>query len=490
MARISTYNLDPNLQELDKVIGTDATDRGTKNFNLRQLGDFYTRTGIADATRLGFRFDVQGVNSTDGLIANPDLIIEMGSYFEFSSGRSFSNITRVIVAPRDLDDFSFAVLEGILTNGRCKIVTTRQRGQTIRGQGYFNVSNFVQLEGSGGVIRGYQLDLNTTNLGAGQEGDLQFGPGITEPDESIIIVPLSPTEANVTGADHVFRNIVVTGSGTITADGLEDTLTIQHNSGIELTGVDNTPNPGGTLNIDHANTGPDTPLTTNTGQNFIQNITLDSFGHISNVTVAEAMGSATPALPRNFNISGASSYASGALNSNIYVLTGQTGFTITNLVWSLVSPPTGVTINSSTGVVTDSDTTNRTGTYMVRATFDYEQTDLDTNTGTGEVVNHGVRIFAPYYSGIQTTVPANPVPNSSLTRAVVELTSGGIVPFNSGAGVQEGILNLRDADFASPTFRTGGFLIITPEARLNDGGDYTTYVFSLTPNSRLDLEVL
>ena len=487
MARISTYNLDPNLQELDKFIGTDATDNGTKNFNIRQLGDFYTKSGLADATRLGYRFTIFGVDNTT------DTSIPSGmGYLNFSSGRTFANLTGIRVGLSDIRGFGIGVLNQVLGDGgtsRVKIISTRT-GENI-GQGYYSVNDLSTISGAGGATTGYTFTL--TAIAEGQENSLRFGER-TDNDEEFIIIPLP---SNVSGSgggttQNIFDAVVINGGTPQLAGSATDDLIFTDGAGIDITAPASSPSGGAGIIITHATPTGVATNTSNTGQDFIQNLTFDSFGHVATVTMGTAMGGGTSALPTNFNISGISSYASGASNSNIYTLTGQTGFTISNLVWSLVSPPTGVTINSSTGVVTDSNTTDRTGTYTVRATFDYVQTDLSTNTGTGEIVNHGVRIFAPYYSGIQTTAPTSFVANGALTRSIVELTSGGTVPFNSSSGTQEGILNLRDADFASPTFRTGGFLIITPEATLTDalGSGYTTYVFSLTPNSRLDLEVL
>ena len=94
MARISSYSQDPNLEGADRVIGTDASQaNATVNFSLDSLGDFYARTGAADATRLGFRFNIGGIGQP-GFDLIPNSI-----YF---NSANLAELTTITVAPQTL----------------------------------------------------------------------------------------------------------------------------------------------------------------------------------------------------------------------------------------------------------------------------------------------------------------------------------------------------------------------------------------------------
>ena len=72
MARISSYSQDPNLEAQDRIIGSDVSNaNATVNFSLASLGDFYTRSGLADATRLGYRFSYVTGDAPRGELIHP-----------------------------------------------------------------------------------------------------------------------------------------------------------------------------------------------------------------------------------------------------------------------------------------------------------------------------------------------------------------------------------------------------------------------------------
>ena len=315
--------------------------------------------------------------------------------------------------------------------------------------------------------------------------------------------PLSPTAAgDVSGATRAWRAIEADSGTSAMPEGVEDTLDIAGGTAINTEVLDSSgPTATVTINHDNINVTPTTGATATAATEYISNITVNSQGHVTAYTTSVPVEPVADA-PLDFSISGLSSYASGASQS--YQLTlNHPGFDVTNEAW-IVQPGSAsdVSIGISDGLLSDSNTSVRTGTVTVQVSFNYQQTDKPTRTGS-MTLTHTIRIFAPYYSGIRTSVPTAFVPNADLTRATTELVSGGNISFNAGSETQEAIINLRDADFpvrvedaqgdyvSGVQFRTGGFLIIEPHDHFSDGtSGYTTYVISLTPNTRINIEVI
>ena len=183
MARISSYSQDPNLEGADRVIGTDASNaNATVNFSLDSLGDFFVQSGIADATRLGYRFRIDGVNETT---VDP---IAGGGVFNFSgTNRDLAELTSIRISASDLAGFGTGVLDGFISGQRIKIVSTRAQGQETVAQGFFAVTSIDPLH-VGTVVVGYQLNLTAEE--SAQEGSIRYEPGIDEPDVNFLVLPL------------------------------------------------------------------------------------------------------------------------------------------------------------------------------------------------------------------------------------------------------------------------------------------------------------
>lgn len=65
MARISTYGQDPNVQGSDRIIGTDGSDKSTKNFSVTSLTDFLRRN--LSVPNIGYTHILTGSASTVNL---------------------------------------------------------------------------------------------------------------------------------------------------------------------------------------------------------------------------------------------------------------------------------------------------------------------------------------------------------------------------------------------------------------------------------------
>ena len=183
MARISSCSQDPNLEGADRVIGTDASNaNATVNFSLDSLGDFFVQSGIADATRLGYRFRIDGVNETT---VDP---IAGGGVFNFSgTNRDLAELQNIRISASDLAGFGTGVLDGFISGQRIKIVSTRAQGQETVAQGFFAVTSIDPLH-VGTVVVGYQLNLTAEE--SAQEGSIRYEPGIDEPDVNFLVLPL------------------------------------------------------------------------------------------------------------------------------------------------------------------------------------------------------------------------------------------------------------------------------------------------------------
>ena len=486
MARISSYSQDPNLEAQDRLVGSDVSNANqTVNFSLASLGDFYTRSGLADATRLGYRFNyIAGDVPTNG-----HSIIPMGIYLGFSSsGTNFDNLNRVVISTTDVAGFSTSVLEDILQDGRIKLTSSRPAGQEVRAEGFFNVTGFEVLNNASGTVA-TALRLTVESAGAASSiGAVRTGVGVSEPDTDFVLVPLSPTAAgDVSGATRAWRAIEADSGTTAMPEGVEDTLDIAGGTGIN-TVVNDSTGPTATVTINHDTFGT-TGTLTNSDNTFIQSITVDN-GHITGVVTGQAAGMQTsqlafPTLSGNVREAG----FSGAAHSHTFTLSGTDGFTIDPAL--------------TNNVATLSE--NTIGTDTVTATWTATQTNLMAHTMAFSETRT-LTTFRPFYTEIFNTVPTvfTFAPGK---RVLQEVTSGVTIQLNPGALTNpEALIVVPNDDFPEQTrdsndryvsgvrFRTGGFLFIVPEAQFSVTGPsgtlYTAYVISLSPGSTLELEII
>ena len=484
MARISSYNQDPNLEAQDRLVGSDVSNANqTVNFSLASLGDFYTRSGLADATRLGYRFNYIAGN----VPANGHEIIPMGIYLGFSSGTNFDNLNQVVISTTDVAGFSTSVLEDILQDGRIKLTSSRPAGQEARAEGFFNVTGFEVFNNASGTVA-TALNLTVTPAGSASSiGAVRTGVGVNEPDTDFVLVPLSPTAAgDVSGATRAWRAIEADSGTTAMPEGVEDTLDIAGGTGIN-TVVNDSTGPTATVTINHDTFNTSGTLT-NSDNTFIQSIMVDN-GHITGVVTGQAAGMQTsqlafPTLSGNVREAG----FSGAAHSHTFTLSGTDGFTIdpalTDNVATLAENTIGTATVTATWTATQTNLMAHTMAFSetrTLTTFRPVYTEVVENTNTSNLA-----------MGLPTDFTFTP--EKRITR---EITSGSTVTLDPMSQENpEAVVVLSDDDFPTPRFRTGGFLLITPESSFTPstsvvaGVNYTAYVISLTPNTLLELEIL
>ena len=162
---------------------------------------------------------------------------------------------------------------------------------------------------SGTVSGGTSANDSTLTITAG--GGLTGGGSFTanQSSSSSVTVEHSDTssQASSNNSGQTFIQDVildgfghVTGLATATASSTNDsTITIAGTSGLNGGGTFTTNQSGDlTINIAHGSTGPSGTLSTNSGNNFIQNITVDPMGHIQSVTASAV--SSLSAFPPDF----------------------------------------------------------------------------------------------------------------------------------------------------------------------------------------------
>ena len=178
MARISTYQPDGELNELDKVIGTDSNNNNaTVNFSLGQLGEFYSRTGSAQSS-VTFTFDV-------GTGYPNDELEEQHAYFNGTTFNTIDELRFSSLAHLGIDTAAFAaILPGTL-------ISINQVGDN-RGAnyGFFMVSSVFPYSVNG-IELGYRAIIEKIDGSVTYTGDI--------PGDYVSITPYGQS-ANITGS--------------------------------------------------------------------------------------------------------------------------------------------------------------------------------------------------------------------------------------------------------------------------------------------------
>ena len=225
MARISTYALDDTLEQDDKIIGTDTSSaNATMNFSLQQLGEFYTRTGLADASTV-FTFDV----AAEAYGTTIPTTLENGTiYFNFNVAADLSEMIIPIETNSGVATLPFV---NAISN---EVVIINQAGAG-RGlhYGFYDVGQTTANRDVEilGTVRGYRIPLTIHASGATTTG-LPTGHAVVTPIGIVgtsqdLTTRLLTDLANVSVTDDqaaAFRAAI--GAGTITAfDGSYTSLT-------------------------------------------------------------------------------------------------------------------------------------------------------------------------------------------------------------------------------------------------------------------------
>ena len=474
MARISTYSQDPNLEGADRVIGSDASQaNATMNFSLNSLGDFYTKSGLADATRLGYRFRVNTGDPIGGIaLDNTDPAL----------------VTSIDIGIEDISGLSTSVLNSLLVMdvSRIKLVSARQGVEP--AQAFYMVGDISEnLDGT--TLIGWNIPV--TIIPEAHSGTFNFGIG-SNADDTLILIPLPANAGDGTGTGTMMGNAYTTIDVNQFGDadnirleaGVSDTLTFEAGQNIVLTGSADPDE----MTIAHA----DVTTTTGTGAagagQFVTSLNLDAAGHITSANYGTAVTS-------NFQVQGQTDIPAGGniLNAETYQYTlvdlNNSGIAASGVAWSLVSAPDNITIDSD-GLLRNANTNNSEATFTVRATY---------NTG-GDNVNADLAVtkFTPWYYN-QTVENAVTPPQNSFqtgsTRLIDRLNRGDeiMIPANANANA---LVHIQlPTTLTNPVF-SSGIQIVTPLTTnpqtvtgIIGAVGYTQYTFGQSQNLPLTITI-
>ena len=253
-----------------------------------------------------------------------------------------------------------------------------------------------QWEADGSLI------LSTATLATPQVEGSDFGPGDNLTftagsglSESVTGFAVTYTNTDRGSSQNIFKN-VASDSGTAVADNNNDTLTITGGTFID-TSVS-----GDTLTINHSDTSSQSSVN-NSGNTFIQDITLDSHGHITGI----GSGSVDPYDGWNLTVGGT---ARGLITENEVVSfaagTALTvGYSATNNVITFNHADTSSVSNI-----------NASGTTFVQdLTFDTHGHVTAASTGSFTLGDGQLTISGGTLLSGSTTFTANQTGNSSVT---------------------------------------------------------------------------
>jgi len=111
MARISTYDLDNSVSKNDKVIGTDSSGNGTKNFKLKNIVGFLNTSGLINLDGIVNKFIPENANLSSGFFKLPS----------GGTGIPFSAVTSLKVSINNLDNLNIVEFYNHLVGQGLKI---------------------------------------------------------------------------------------------------------------------------------------------------------------------------------------------------------------------------------------------------------------------------------------------------------------------------------------------------------------------------------
>ena len=304
-------------QNIFKTVEVDDTDT-EYSWSADTSGGAITADSNNDSLTFvsGSGIDVDADSSSDAIRISHD---------DTSSQSSVSNSGGTVVQSVTLDTF------GHVTNLNSKsLAYSDLSGLPTIGDGTITVSGSTGLSGSGSF---------TVN----QTGNTS----------------ISLTNSDRGSAQNIFKNLTVddtdsgytwSETGSVVADSNNDTATFISGSGVDLD-VDSS---NDAIRVSHSDTSSQASVN-NSGGTVIQDVTLDSFGHITGLSSKSLAYSDLSGLPTIGNGTITVSGGSGLSGSGSFTVnqTGSTSITLNNTGVTSISGTTNeVDVSSSTGAVT------------------------------------------------------------------------------------------------------------------------------------------
>ena len=225
MAKLSTYSLDSSVTKSDKLIGTDSSGNGTKNYSLENIGDFFKDTNTASGgPQLTFKYDTS-IGQASGYLDSPSVInLETAStrtirisVFTFGDSnntkadfiQALLNKDIIIANVDNVNNFGIFNITNIATDGNFKTLTL---SNPISSKGSFINGEVYAIAPSGGIGAG---DLTGVTTGTADQLTITSGDGPV-PNLDIVTGAVADSGTGLATADQI-HTFVTTQTDNIAA---------------------------------------------------------------------------------------------------------------------------------------------------------------------------------------------------------------------------------------------------------------------------------
>lgn len=227
MARIQTYNLDQELQLLDKVLGTDAQDNSTRNYTLQDIAAFFASRGIAELSKLGLGYVFQRARVVEGGVTQGAMFIpgDIDPPFNLDG-----TLTSIAVDERNVNGTNVRILLDAFVGSTIKI--QGGAGTTEANYALYTLDGISTYQENGADVPGF-VTLNLTFTTGNANANSVFTPGQVYSIASLGVGggssgDLAFNTIQVAGQDNVEAN----ASGDVTFAGVGLTLTTNANNDV------------------------------------------------------------------------------------------------------------------------------------------------------------------------------------------------------------------------------------------------------------------
>ena len=141
MARIKQYPLDTTITGGDKLVGTDVgNNNATRSYQIETIGQYFSKTGSADGSKLGFQYNYAGVYLNNA-IASGEFRYQVNPTAPTQYG--WANIIGIAISRYNINLVDIAPIVGLFQNQVIKITDIGESASV--GYGTYEVTNVSNL---------------------------------------------------------------------------------------------------------------------------------------------------------------------------------------------------------------------------------------------------------------------------------------------------------------------------------------------------------
>lgn len=131
MARIKQYPLDTTITGGDKLVGTDVgNNNATRSYQIETIGQYFSKTGSADGSKLGFQYNYAGVYNNNA-IASGDFRYKVDPTAPTQYG--WANIIGIAISRYNVNLTDIAPIVDLFQNQVIKITDISESAATSYG---------------------------------------------------------------------------------------------------------------------------------------------------------------------------------------------------------------------------------------------------------------------------------------------------------------------------------------------------------------------